>query len=76
MFGLPDLSMIQLDDMMNNSKFRDALANDPQVSQYIAQNTNTEDLSQIESQGQGSGFNPLSGVIGIGLLKTLAKRYV
>jgi len=76
MFGLPDLSMNQLDDMMNNEQFRTALANDPQVSQYIAQNTNPQDLSQIESQEQGSGFNPLSGVIGIGLLKTLAKRYV
>lgn len=79
MFGLPDLSMNQLDGMMNNPKFRDALANDPQVSQYIAQNTNPEDLIQIEGGGdtnQRQSINPFEGILGIGLLKTLAKKYV
>jgi hypothetical protein len=71
--------MNQLDGMMNNPKFRDALANDPQVSQYIAQNTNPEDLTQIEGGGdtnQRQSINPFEGILGIGLLKTLAKRYV
>ncbi len=80
MFGLPNLSMNQLDRAMLDDRFKTALANDPQVSQYIAQNTNPEDLSQIEAgvntnQG-GESVNPFAGILGIGLLKTLAKKYV
>lgn len=76
MFGLPNLSMNQLDEMMKDEKFRDALANDPQVSQYIAQNTSQDDINNIEGTTNTSGFNPISSLVGIGLLKTLAQRYV
>ena len=77
MFNLPNLSMNQLDDLMNDDRFKNALANDPLVSQYVAQNTSPDDLSQIEGMsGEGKPMNPLSGIIGIGLLKTLAQRYV
>jgi hypothetical protein len=78
MFGLPDLSMSQLDGMMNDEKFREALANDPMVSQYVAQNTSPSDLQSIEGGADSGGqpMNAVSGIIGIGLLKTLAKRYV
>lgn len=76
MFGLPNLSMNQLDEMMKDEKFRDALANDPQVSQYIAQNTSQDDINNIEGTTNTGGFNPISSLVGIGLLKTLAQRYV
>lgn len=76
MFGLPDLSMNQLDEMMKDERFREALANDPQVSQYIAQNTSQDDINNIEGAANTGGFNPISGLVGIGLLKTLAQRYV
>jgi hypothetical protein len=76
MFGLPNLSMNQLDEMMKDEKFREALANDPQVSQYIAQNTSQDDINNIEGTTNTSGFNPISSLVGIGLLKTLAQRYV
>ena len=76
MFGLPDLSMNQLDEMMKDERFREALANDPKVSQYIAQNTSQDDINNIEGAANTGGFNPISGLVGIGLLKTLAQRYV
>jgi len=76
MFGLPNLSMGQLDSMMQDERFRTALANDPQVSQYISQNTSQEDINTIEDVKQESGPSPIAGLLGIGLLKTLAQRYV
>lgn len=80
MFGLPNLSMNQLDRAMNDDRFKTALANDPEVSQYISQNTNPDDLSQIEGDSNtnqgGESVNPFAGILGIGLLKTLAKKYV
>jgi hypothetical protein len=79
--GLPDLSVNELDDRMKDPAFLNALAQNPQTSQFIGQNTEPQDLKNIEtnltSLSQDSGVPTLFGTaINLGMLKKLANSFV
>lgn len=69
--GLPSIESFE-DKMENDESFRTKISNDPKISDMISQTTTPEDAGQIESTmskvAVGAG-----GVMGLGLLKMLAK---
>jgi hypothetical protein len=62
--------------MENDENFRDKVANSKEMSDAISQTTSTEDAEKIEgntSSGGSSVAAGIGGMMGIGMLKMLAK---
>ena len=77
--GLPNLkSDADIENVLNDPKFANAIANDPQMSSYINSNTDQSEVSQISNVGSsvGGGMSKLGGVFGLKTLKSLANMYV
>ena len=70
MFGLPNFDSFQ-DKLKNDENFRDKVADNPQISEFIAQNSSENDLNQRKE----TSSNPLIGIITLPILKMLANKF-
>lgn len=74
-FGIPNLDEFER-RFENDADFRNKLANDPNFSKLIGQTTDEKDLSAIQSAlsgKSGSGYGGFEKMMGLGLIKMLAK---
>ena len=76
--GLPNLkSDSDIEQLLKDPKYANAIANDPQISDYIAQNTSSEEAGQTGGGRQSSGVeNIASTMMSLSTLKYLAKTLV
>lgn len=76
-FGLTGLSDTELESRMKDPKFVDALSKDPQVSDFVANNTSSDDLSKIEGgnteQPKPKSNNPIGDGASLDFIKSMAK---
>lgn len=74
-FGLPSLEAFE-DKMTNDDSFREKVANDPNMSSYIAQNYSSESQGQEQDSGVLGGVGgAVGGAMSLGALKMLAKAF-
>lgn len=80
-FGIPSLTTFE-EKIMNDEKFRDKLANDPAISEYMASNTTPEIGAQTINKPAGSegggnkAMDLMGGTIGLALIKRIASTIV
>jgi hypothetical protein len=76
LFGLPSLEAFE-NKMENDENFRNEVANSKEMSDVIAQTTSAGDVEKIENDSSSAGSSIASGIggmMGIGMLKMLAKN--
>lgn len=76
-FGIPSLTSFE-EKINNDEDFRKKIADDPTMSNYIAQNTTPEEQNSImggEKSG-GQGMDMMTGAMNLGILKMLANYIV
>ena len=66
---------------MNDEKFREKLANNPAISEYMASNTTPEIAAQTTnkpagSEGGSTAMNLMGGTLGLGIIKRIASTIV
>jgi hypothetical protein len=80
-FGIPSLTTFE-EKVMNDEKFREKLANNPAMSEYIASNTTPDVAAQVTNKPAGSegvgdkAANLVGGTIGLGIIKRIASTIV
>lgn len=78
--GLPSLKNdSDIERLLNDPKYANAIANDPQISSYINGNTEPSEVSQLAGQNgkqSGGGMSGLEMAFGLKTLKALANMYV
>lgn len=78
--GLPSLKNdSDIERLLNDPKYANAIANDPQISSYINSNTDPSEVGQVENMGNvpsGGGMSKLEMAFGLKTLKALANMYV
>ena len=74
-FGVPSLSSFE-DKLSNDEEFRNKVANNPELSDYIAQNTNPNELNLDTEKKSSSDSLGLGGTMSIPMLKRLAQFLV
>lgn len=77
--GLPSLkSDSDIEAVLKNPTYAEAIANDPQMSNFIANNTEQTEVSNVSGMGSAAsaGMSGLEMFMGLKTLKALAKMYV
>lgn len=79
-FGIPSLTTFE-EKVMNDEKFREKLANNPAISEYMASNTTPEIAAQTTnkpdgSEGGSTAMNLMGGTLGLGIIKRIASTIV
>jgi len=74
-FGVPSLSSFE-DKLSNDEEFRNKVANNPELSDYIAQNTNPNELNLNTEKKSSSDSLGFGGTMSIPMLKRLAQFLV
>ena len=73
LFGLPNVGSFE-DKLQNDKYFRDKVANNPQMSEFISQNSSDTDLNPKKE----TSSNPLSlfgSLISLPLVKIIANKF-
>lgn len=71
-FGLPNIGSFE-DKLKNDEKFRDEVADNPEMSQFIAQNSSDMDLNP-KKETNSNPLGSLGGLISLPMLKILANK--
>lgn len=80
-FGIPSLTTFE-EKVMNDERFREKLANNPAMSEYIASNTPPDVAAQVTNKptgsegGGGKAMDLMGGTIGLALIKRIASTIV
>jgi hypothetical protein len=80
-FGIPSLTTFE-EKVMNDERFREKLANNPAMSEYIASNTPPDVAAQVANKPAGSegggnkAMDLMGGTIGLALIKRIASTIV
>jgi hypothetical protein len=76
-FGIPSLTTFE-EKVMSDERFREKLANDPAMSEYIATNSTSENAAQSTNKTDGSdgvgnkALDLMGGTVGLGIIKRIA----
>jgi hypothetical protein len=73
LFGLPNVGSFE-DKLQNDKNFRDKVADNPQMSEFIAQNSSDADLNP-KKETSSNPLSPIAGMMTVPFLKMLANKF-
>jgi hypothetical protein len=73
LFGLPNVGSFE-DKLQNDENFRDKVADNPQMSEFIAQNSSDADLNP-KKETSSNPLSPIAGMMTVPFLKMLANKF-
>lgn len=74
LFGLPNIGSFE-DKLKNDEKFRNEVADNPQMSEFIAQNSNESDLTPNKEVTKSNGMGGFMNMLSLPMLKILANKF-
>jgi hypothetical protein len=73
LFGLPNMGSFE-DKLQNDENFRNKIADNPQMSEFIAQNSSEVDLNP-KKETSSNPLSPIAGMMTVPFLKMLANKF-
>jgi hypothetical protein len=74
LFGLPNVGSFE-DKLENDKNFRDKVADNPQMSEFIAQNSSDTDLNPNKEVTKTNGMSGFMNMLSLPMLKILANKF-